>query len=504
MAARGFPSIPVLLIGAVCAICACGRRTDAPTLPPVGERMALSVGGREVDLLVVVDNSSSPVEVEQFAPGFVTFVQSLRSPLLGGAGCSASHPERCEIPDIRIGVVTTDIGAGGFHLPGCDPGGDGGRLWMGAIPGCTVPTGRWISVEGGAVHRQGAAADPVKALVSALNCFGWPPFNGCGFEQPLEAARRALDPALGINPGFLRPDSVLVVSLITDEDDCSAARPEIFDPGQPRFGLLTSYRCWQFGIECDESMMEPGLKHNCRPRDGWLFDVEGYARFFQTLKPGRVVALVVAGPPTPVDIERDEGGVLHPKASCQTSIGRSVPAPRLAAFARELAGHGLFNPLEVDSCATLQPVGRPLASTVLDVMGATCLPRPPLTVDGTLACAADETIAADTICEEGCLEAVDCTVEEVSRGSDGRAVRRAIPRCPGPLFDPHIAACGTTCPCWRVVSRSTCPGGATQTLQVLWSQGPIASQAVHAEASCASTALPWGSPGLAGVRQCGR
>lgn len=47
----------------------------------------------------------------------------------------------------------------------------------------------------------------------------------CWLQQPFEAARLALD---GRNPGFPRPDALLVVLMFTDQDDCSVANPDIF------------------------------------------------------------------------------------------------------------------------------------------------------------------------------------------------------------------------------------------------------------------------------------
>ena len=46
----------------------------------------------------------------------------------------------------------------------------------------------------------------------------------------LEAMRLALDPATTENAGFLRENSALAIILLTDEDDCSARDPLLFDP----------------------------------------------------------------------------------------------------------------------------------------------------------------------------------------------------------------------------------------------------------------------------------
>ena len=67
-------------------------------------------------------------------------------------------------------------------------------------------------------------------MPTAFGCIAAVGSAGCGFEAPLEAVYRVLTtPA--INPGFLRDDALLVVILMTDEDDCSAPPDTtLFDP----------------------------------------------------------------------------------------------------------------------------------------------------------------------------------------------------------------------------------------------------------------------------------
>ena len=82
--------------------------------------------------------------------------------------------------------------------------------------------------------------------------------GGCEYEQPLEASLAALtrqaEPGMP-NEGFLRNDSLLAIIYVTDEDDCSASNPQLYDNTQTdinsTLGPLTSYRCFEFGITCD-------------------------------------------------------------------------------------------------------------------------------------------------------------------------------------------------------------------------------------------------------------
>jgi hypothetical protein len=94
-------------------------------------------------------------------------------------------------------------------------------------------------------------------LVASFACVAVQGTNGCGFEQPLEAALKALTPSTsatrfhagttghgdGDNAGFLREDSILAVLVVTDEDDCSAANPALFDLEDPSYPEGFEMRC---------------------------------------------------------------------------------------------------------------------------------------------------------------------------------------------------------------------------------------------------------------------
>jgi hypothetical protein len=84
--------------------------------------------------------------------------------------------------------------------------------------------------------------------------------GGCGFTQPLEAALKAVTPTTssitfamgtvghgdGVNAGFVRPDSLLVVLVLTDEDDCSALDPDLFNPSSARYTGALNLRCFMY------------------------------------------------------------------------------------------------------------------------------------------------------------------------------------------------------------------------------------------------------------------
>lgn len=101
-------------------------------------------------------------------------------------------------------------------------------------------------------------------FAEALACAGLQGFNGCTYESPIEAAARMVEHMADPNHPmfeFRRPDSILHILMIGDEDDCShpEASATIFDPaGQrifwpdPQAAEPTSAVCINAGLECDE------------------------------------------------------------------------------------------------------------------------------------------------------------------------------------------------------------------------------------------------------------
>lgn len=126
----------------------------------------------------------------------------------------------------------------------------------------------------------------------ALACLGAVGISGCGYESPLEAMRRALDPGAAHNLGpdaFLRPNSILAIIIITDELDCSVQDESLMeDPSawsvDPDLGMPfpSSALCWNAGVEC-EGPNAQGEYGNCVSiADGRLHTVDGYVEFLNT------------------------------------------------------------------------------------------------------------------------------------------------------------------------------------------------------------------------------
>jgi hypothetical protein len=122
--------------------------------------------------------------------------------------------------------------------------------------------------------------------------------NGCGYEQPLEAALRALTlHAKDKNKGFLREKekSLLAIIFITDEDDCSAYDPELFTHG---------YTTPEWA---------PGVR--CAFQRGYLHNIDKYVNAFKRLRPKEhlVIAGIIAPPINPNDPLKP-----HPEIDPQT------------------------------------------------------------------------------------------------------------------------------------------------------------------------------------------
>ncbi|MCC6751782.1 MAG: hypothetical protein IT371_29285 [Deltaproteobacteria bacterium] len=318
----GFTHTFVPLAAAILS-CACAAPEPAPLLD-AGNVPALQ---RQIDLLVVADNSSSTDELRD------TLAMHLPA-LLDALGKDAA-----DLPDLRLGVVTADLGAGPYRLGTCERvGGDGGKLRPPASrQGCPKLEAPYVELVAGKSNVPGPEPE-LEKLAQAFRCQLALGNGGCEFEQPLEAARRALDPARRVNPGFLRPGALLAVLFVTDEDDCSAAKTELYRPVPAGLtdplGPLSGFRCFEFGIWCDvNDRSKIGPRHGCRPVGDWLVAIAEYESFFRQLKPpGRLLLAAVAGPPEPVEVGLDvtEPTLLPSTGRCFE--GGALPAIRIHAL----------------------------------------------------------------------------------------------------------------------------------------------------------------------------
>ena len=227
----------------------------------------------KVDLLLVIDNSRSMADKQQIlALAVYDLVGGLANPrCLDGSGqpvvpqpssptepCPAgSTREFLPVHDVHVGVITTSLGGhGSDSCPNTDTcsggtntsGNDRGHLVArdGACGGATLPTyeGRGFLAWDPAQQLSPPGESDVNALAANLaDMVVGAGQIGCGYESQLESWYRFLgDPApyetievvdnavaktgvdqvlLQQRADFLRPDSALVILMLTDENDCS-------------------------------------------------------------------------------------------------------------------------------------------------------------------------------------------------------------------------------------------------------------------------------------------
>jgi len=283
---------------ALVAACADRSLASVPPRPSGEQRQEIPVStNRDIDILFVVDDSDSmKQEQDSLARNFPEFVRVLES--IG------------DLPDLHLGVVSSDVGTPPHDGGPCQESGDDGFLQLPA--GCQPLTGDASYIVD--------LADPdapggrqvnytTTTMAEQFACMAKLGYGGCGFEQHFESMRRALD---GRNPGFLRHDAFLAVIFIQDEDDCSAYDNDLFDPDDPSLGLLASFRCFEYGVRCDpdDDPRAPGLRQDCVPRDDspYIEPVQDYVDFLRSLKadPARVLVAGIAGAAGPVSVEVED------------------------------------------------------------------------------------------------------------------------------------------------------------------------------------------------------
>ncbi len=392
------------------------------------------VVNRNVDILFVIDNSGSMQHEQQsLAQNFFRFVNVLET-IEGG------------LPNIHLGVVSTNMGVGPYNIDQCQNGGDNGRLQnVARITGCNPPQGFFIEdVE--IPNCQDPNPDNCRqrnytdSLAETFSCIAQLGINGCGFEQQLEAMKAALD---GRNPepaGILRDKAYLAAIPITDEDDCSAQDPRIFDPSQnslnSELGPLHSYRCFEFGMYCDGGPIGRTVGtsfQSCEPRgDSFLHHPQDYVDFLKGLKddPSQVIVAAITGPPTPVEII-EYGEAVDLAYSCDVAAtARAYPSVRMSYFMDQFPNRSRVTSIcNTDLSEALSQVAELLA----EVVGNPCLSG---AVDTT-----------DLYPDKTGLQ-VDCQVSYVRYPRTEREEETVLPRCE--MADETTPASNTPVPCWYV------------------------------------------------------
>jgi hypothetical protein len=327
---------------------------------------------RKVDMLFLMkDGGSTRLIQDSLLRNFPVFMQRLMDP-----------PGQ---PDLRIAVVTSDLGAGDGSISGCDAtGGKNGVFQYMARGVCTAsgldPGATYISDTGTSRNFTGNLADVFTCIAAVGSA-------GCGFEHELAAITRALGadgkPAPAENQGFLRDDAFLFVVVLTDEDDCSAPpNSGLFDTKDGTtlaspLGPVSSYRCNEFGHLCN-GQKPPRLAPNgdvnatvplagCTSAEGagMLTPVATLVSQLRALKPfpdQQIVVAAIAGPPAPYVVGwrpapssvPDTGPWPYIERSCAASDGSFAnPAVRIAQWVQAFGPNGLLLPVCSDDFGPL-------------------------------------------------------------------------------------------------------------------------------------------------------
>lgn len=182
-----------------------GPKFDLGDSPAPGEPQA-DKPCVKIDLLFVVDNSSSMKQEQvNLVASFPTFVSEIQQ-------------ELADAESLHLGVVTTDDYE--HNEPGCaDTLGALVTQTTGAKGASDAECGPFVSG-----HRFMTEADD---LPTRFTCAAQVGIDGSGDEMPIDAALAALGPELagpgGCNEQFVREDALLVLVLITDEEEEGSA-----------------------------------------------------------------------------------------------------------------------------------------------------------------------------------------------------------------------------------------------------------------------------------------
>jgi hypothetical protein len=348
-----------------------------------------------VDLLIVVDNSYS-METEQqiLSENINTLITSLVDPTTGP---DWTFPA---VENVRVAVVTTDMGLQygeegstegfpyGLDVESCtdqNPAGDNGTFErLAASKKCSVQDDEQPWNETTKFERNTTLAADVACKVIQGTV-------GCGVEQPLEAALRAV--SREDQKSFLVWNHILAVLIVTDEEDCSVADKGLFST--PEFVS---------GVGSD-GLLNVGCNLPASNEDNFLFKSSRYRQKLIEAKDNRTSAVffsaIVGVPPdspcegSGYNLERclnrskmqlkiqkfndSHNAYNHFAPACERFVnGREItsarPGRRYVEVAQDFGPYGYVHSIcNEDWSPALKEIALALAGTVC---GCQCLHRP--------------------------------------------------------------------------------------------------------------------------------
>lgn len=235
----------------------------APVTTFINSQRATNAAVTKIDILLAIDNSSSMSDKQDLlavaVPKLVDRLVSpdcvdkdkvpLPTPIAVTETCPAGYErEFPPILDINVGVISSSLGDLGDGACGDSNGGvgqnydDKGQL---VKRGASAPTDTYkgagfLAWDPSSQRDPPGVSDPTLFNATLTELVRGVGEKGCGFEMPLESIYRFLaDPApyesvsngvpsgtdtdlLDQRAAFLRPDSLVAVIVLSDENDCSA------------------------------------------------------------------------------------------------------------------------------------------------------------------------------------------------------------------------------------------------------------------------------------------
>jgi hypothetical protein len=418
------------------------------TSKTVGERTEVWIEAnpiRDIDILFMIDDSGSmKQEQENLQKNFPRFIKILQE-MRGG------------LPNLHIGVVSSNVGAGNILIPGnsaCSfPGGDRGQFKPPADSGLEAGN-KFIIASNNGTQDNIIGAGTIADTFAKMANLG---VNGCGYEHQLQSVRLALyETVTPSNANFLRPNASLAIIMITDEDDCSGPPDTDFfvDQSYPTSEQQASLRCALVGHRCNGAFPMPAPfstpLSNCVADEaggGKLIPVDKLVDDILKLKPNhpeRILVSAIMGWPkdpstTNYAISRDPlktPSLLDLEPACSSTNGSAAPGLRINQFVKAFGGR-------VESIC--QDDFGPALESIASVIGTRLMPGciSALLLDSDLDGKNNQFVP-------------DCQVtERVPNDATGLIKMTPIPnRCDNET-DPAAA---TNKPCYTVVRDSGCIG----------------------------------------------
>ena len=343
-----------------------------------------------VDLLFMMDNSGS-MSQEQVA--IAREIPNLVRVLASGDINDDGEQDFPPVVSLNVGIISSDMGTGGVVVRGAcerDPnfGDDGVLRNQGnvAISGCAA------TYDPNFLNFRPADGGDPNAFAADVECLAVLGTNGCGFEQQLEAVLKAVTPSTspitfgmgtvghadGQNRGFLRDDSLLVVLMITDEDDCSALDPDVYNRMSTRYPAPElNLRCFQYpeAVQPVERYTQGLLATRADPD---LLIFAAITGIPEDVNPDPAAPIDYAAILADDDMQERVNPMMPQELapSCdRPGTGVAFPPRRIVTLAQQLEAGGANSLVQTicqdDYTGAIQGV----INKIADVLGGTCLPR---------------------------------------------------------------------------------------------------------------------------------